>query len=225
MDAIASHFGGHFGAPEDDGSAILAHLAHVFCAEHVQILANLVAKRAASLQDGVHIGHLALDELEFTDAGAELLAIVDIRNHIVHHGLHDANWPGGEHGAFVIETAHQYLCTVVQAADDVVRWHFNVLKYHLACMRAAHAKLVELLRSRKAFHTFFYDEGGHATSAHFGLSLGIDHHGVSVWPVGDPHLAAVEQVVAAFVLSLEFHGDHVRARARFAHCECAHMLT
>jgi len=46
--------------------------------QHVQVLRHGVGKRAPRLEHGVHVGHLALDELEFADALAELLAVVNV---------------------------------------------------------------------------------------------------------------------------------------------------
>src|SRR5690606_30879821 len=63
-----------------------------------------------------------------------------------------------------------------------------------------------------------------AAGAEFGLGLGVDHQGVGVGAVGDPHLGAVEQVVAALVLGLELHADDVGAGARLAHGQRTHVL-
>src|SRR5574343_788393 len=50
LDALSRHPGGLLGTPQNDGCTVLAHLAHMFGAEHVQVLANGVAKGPASLQ-------------------------------------------------------------------------------------------------------------------------------------------------------------------------------
>src|SRR3546814_18860999 len=44
---------------------------------------------AAGVELGVHVGHLALDELELTDALAKLLAVVDVGHHHIEACLHD----------------------------------------------------------------------------------------------------------------------------------------
>src|SRR6476661_2243304 len=89
LDALAGHPRRLLGAPQDHRGAVLAHLAHVLAAERVEVLAHRVAEGACGLQHGVHVGDLALDQLEFADALAELLAVVDVGHHVVHHGLHD----------------------------------------------------------------------------------------------------------------------------------------
>jgi len=64
-------------------------------AQQVEVLGHGVGKRARRLQHGVHVGHLALDELELANALAELLAVVDVGDDVVHHRLHDAQRPAG----------------------------------------------------------------------------------------------------------------------------------
>src|SRR5690606_12707013 len=51
--AFAGHPGGFFRAIQDDGGAILAHLAHMARTELVQVLAHRIAESAAGLQGGV----------------------------------------------------------------------------------------------------------------------------------------------------------------------------
>ena len=92
-------------------------------------------------------------------------------------------------------------------------------------MTAAHAQFVELLRDREAGHALLDQKGGDATRAQFGVALGIHHQRVGVRAVGDPHLAAVEQVKAALVFGFERHAQHIAARAGFAHGQGADMLT
>jgi hypothetical protein len=134
-----------------------------------------VAEGAAGLQHGVHVGQLALDELELADALAELLAVVDVGHHVVHHRLHDADGPGGQHRAFVVQPAHQHLGAAVDRAQHVVGRHLDVLEHQLAGVAAAHAQLVELLRDAEALHALLDQEGGDAARAQLGLGLGVDH--------------------------------------------------
>src|SRR5512139_336849 len=68
LDALAGHPGRLLGAPEDDARAVLAHLAHMLAAQCIEVLADRVAVGARRLQHGVHVGHLALDQLELADA-------------------------------------------------------------------------------------------------------------------------------------------------------------
>ena len=54
---------------------------------------------------GVHVGDLALHQLERADRLAELLALVHVGQHHVHAGLHDADRPRRQHRALVVEAA------------------------------------------------------------------------------------------------------------------------
>jgi hypothetical protein len=61
----------------------------------------------------------------------------------------------GQHGALVVQAAHQHLGAHVQAAQDVLGRHLDVLEHQLAGVAAAHAQLVELLRdAEKPFMPF-----------------------------------------------------------------------
>ena len=85
----------------------------------VQVLGHGVGKGATGLQHGVHVGDLALDQLELANALAELLAVVDVGDDVVHHRLHDAQRSAGEHGALVVQAAHQHLGAAVDLAQHV----------------------------------------------------------------------------------------------------------
>ena len=91
-------------------------------------------------------------------------------------------------------------------------------------MAAAHTELVELLRNGKTRHAFFNQESGDAACAQLWLGFGVNHQRVGVGAVGNPHLAAVEQVVTALVFGLELHADDVRAGTGLAHRQRADML-
>ena len=193
-------------------------------AQGIEVFSHRVGKRASGLQHGVHVSKLALNELKLANALAELLALVDVGNDVVHHRLHDAQRPAGQHRALVVQPAHQHLGALVQAAEHIGQRHFNVVKHQLARVAAAHAELVELLRHRETGHAFFNQKGRDATCAELGLALGVDHQRVGVRAVGDPHLASVEQVVAAFVFSAQLHAQHVAARTGLAHGQRAHVF-
>ena len=194
-------------------------------AQLVQVLAHGVAKRAAGLQHGVHVRHLALNQLKLTNALPKLLAVMDVGHNAVHHRLHDADGPGGQHGAFIVQATHEHLGALVQAAQDIFRGHLHVFEHQLAGVATPHAQLVKLLRNRKAFHAFFDEESRHATRTQFGFGLGIHHQGIGVRSVGDPHLVAIEQVVATLVFSTQLHADNVRPRTRLAHGQRSYVLT
>src|SRR5690606_6047740 len=100
----------------------------------------------------------ALHELERADGAPELAALMDVRDHNVHAGAHDAERTARQHHALIIEAAHQDLRAFAFLVQDVLRRNFAVLEHQLAGIRPAHAELVELLRAGETFHAAFDDE-------------------------------------------------------------------
>src|SRR5574337_985683 len=115
LDRLAGHPGGLLGGVEDGPGGVLAHGTRMI--RPVAGLAHRIDVGAAGLPGGVHVGHLALHELEFADALAELLAVMQVGQHRVHAGGHDAQGPAGEHGALVVQAAHQHLDAAAHAAQ------------------------------------------------------------------------------------------------------------
>ena len=179
---------------------------------------------AARLQRGVHVGQLALHQLELADALAELFALVQVGHHHVHAGGHDAQRSARQHRALVVEAAHQHLGAAAFTTHHVVGRHFAVLEEQRKRVGAAHAELVEMLAVAEALEALLDDERGHAARAHLRVGLGVDDHRVGVAAVGDPHLAAVEQVMIAAALGLQCHADDVGPGAGLAHRQRADVL-
>ena len=96
--------------------------------------------------------------------------------------------------------------------------HFNIVEYQFACVAATHAHLVEFLCDAETLHAFFNQESRDATGTEFGFGFGVHHQGIGIWTISDPHLAAVKDVVAAFVFGFELHADDVAACIGFGHC-------
>src|SRR5262249_31333356 len=128
------------------------------------------------------------------------------------------------HHALVIEAGHQDGHAVPDAAEDVLRGNFAILKHQFAGVGAAHAELVELLRSRKALETLLDQKRRDAARADIGIGLGVDHQHLGLRAVGDPHLAAVEDVTVALLLRARLHRDDVGAGTRLGHGEPAYVL-
>src|SRR3546814_13787015 len=69
-----------------------------------------------------------------------------------------------------------------------------------------------------------HHEGGDAARPRLGIGLGVDHQGVGLAGVGDPHLAAVEDVAVALLVGAGAHADDVGAGAGLAHGQRAAVL-
>ena len=174
----------------------------------------------------VHVGDLALHELELADRLAELLALVDVGQHHVHAGLHDAERPGGQHRALVIEPAHQH----VHAAPDARRARSPPAPRNpgTPARRCCEPRMPSLssfcAQWRSPAKPLLDQEGGDAARPGLRVGLGIDHQHVGIRPVGDPHLGAVQHVAVAALLRAQPHAHHVRPGAGLAHRQRADML-
>ncbi|KAI3480412.1 hypothetical protein L1887_57426 [Cichorium endivia] len=219
LDRFQGHLGGAFGGVEDHPGSVLARGLGA-----VAGLGHGVQVGAAGVELGVHVGDLALDQLELADALAELLAVVDIRNDQVHARLHDAGRAAGEDHALVVQAAHQHLHAAVELAEDVLRRYLDVVEEQFAGVGTAHAQLVELVAAGEAFPVTLDDECGDAVRALVQVGLGVDHVGVGVRAVGDPGLAAVEDEMVAALFGAQLHRDHVGTGIRLAHGQGADML-
>ena len=142
---------------------------------------------------------------------------MQIGQHHVHAGLHDAKRACRQHGAFVIKARHQHVDAAALGAQDVLGGHEAVLEHQLAGVGPAHAQLVEFLRRRKTFHAALDDKGGDAFGACVDVGLGIDDQHMRVGAVGDPHLVAVEDIAAVGFVGAQLHRHDVRTGARLAH--------
>src|SRR5437870_4904773 len=141
LDRLARHPGGFLGGVKNRAGGILARgLAAI------ERLSDGIHVRAAGGEGGVHVGELALHQLEFADRLAELLALVHVGHDHVEAGGHDAERPPGEHRALVVEPGHQHRYALVRLAEHVLGRDVAVAEHELAGVRAAHAELVELLR-------------------------------------------------------------------------------
>ena len=75
-----------------------------------------------------------------------------------------------------------------------------------------------------ALEAAFDDEGRDALRAAPGLDRRVDHGGVGLRAVRDPHLGTVQDPAAVATLGARAHRDHVGARARLAHGERADVF-
>src|SRR5208337_1544578 len=101
---------------------------------------------ARRIERHIHIGNLRLHELERADGLAELFAFVDVRQHEIERGLHDAKRTRRQHSALIIEAGHKHVYAAANAADHVLFWHLAILEDELGRVGAAHAELVKLGR-------------------------------------------------------------------------------
>ena len=150
----------------------------------------------AAAVGGVHVGQLALHQLELADRLAELLALVQVGHHHVQAGRHDAQRAAGQHRALVVEAAISTL-TRDRCRPARSRRHLAVLGtpvrrcWNRAC-RACRASA----RCRNPSSPFSIMKAVMPAPG-LDVGLGVDHQHVGIRAVGDPHLAAVEHPAVA----------------------------
>ena len=219
MYGVQSTFGRHFCGVENYCCGVLAAVL-----APVQGPADLIEKRAAGGGEAVHIGELALHQLELSNGLVKLLAFVDVGHGNVQAGLHNADRPPGQDGALVVQARHQNCNTFVEFPEDVLGRDFAVLEYQLAGIRAAHAQLVQFLGPGKAGEIPLDNKSGNASAAGLRISLGIDDVNMGVGSVGDPELVAVQDELIALLLCPKSHADDIRAGPGLGHGQGANML-
>src|SRR5688572_21576011 len=99
LDRLAGHPRRLLRGVEDRTCRILSRGASAVPA--IQRARYRVDVRAASRERRVHVGELALHQLELADRLAELLPLVHVRNHRVQRRRHQSERAAGEHGALV----------------------------------------------------------------------------------------------------------------------------
>src|SRR5579862_7922680 len=167
---VQCHAGGGLGGVEDRAGGVLPGRLAAIAGPRDGIDVG-----PAGAEAGIYVGDLALDQLEFADRLAELFAVVDVGDDRVEAGLHDADRPGRQYRALVIEAAHQDAHALALLAEQVFRRHFAILEHQFRGRAAAHAQFVELLRRAKPGETLLDQEGGDAARARLGPGLGVDH--------------------------------------------------
>src|SRR5205823_10958905 len=124
------------GVQNGAGSVFPRHLAAIAGLRH------RIDIRLRRVHGDIHVRELGLHQLKLADGFAELLALMHVGHHAVHAGLHDAERPGREHHALVIEAGHQYAHALALAPEDIVPRHLAVNEDKLAGIGAAHAEFV-----------------------------------------------------------------------------------
>ena len=126
------------------------------------------------------------------------LALMHVRQHDIEAGAHDAERSARQHHALVVESAHQDLRAVALFVQQVRRGHLAVVEHELARIRAAHAELVELLRSRRILACRVSTMKAVMPRApELRVERRVDDQHVGARAVRDPHLVAVQHVVVA----------------------------
>src|SRR5207253_9663886 len=82
----------------------------------------------AGVHGWIHVRYLSLHELEFSDRLPELLALVNVREHLIHACCHDSKRPAGEHRTLVVKPAHQHAYPAPFLRKDIFFGNLAVLE-------------------------------------------------------------------------------------------------
>ncbi len=172
----------------------------------------------------IHVGKLSLHQLELADRLPELLALMEIGDDDIEASGHDPERSGRKHDPLIIEAGHKHLDALTHAAKHVFLRHLAIREDEFRRVRSAHAELVELLAGREAGKCLFHQESGDAARSGCRIGLGVDDQDICVRAVGDPHLAAVQDITVAALVCLEFHRNNIGAGAGLGHGKRPDML-
>ena len=114
--------------------------------------------------------------------------------------------PAAQHGALVVEPAHEDAHALVDLAQHILRRHLAVLEYQLGGGASPRMpSLSSFWAALKPFIPFSMSKAVMPRGPAFRVRLGVDHQRVGIGTVGDPHLAAVEHIAVAALLGAELH--------------------
>ena len=163
--------------------------------------------------------HLVVDQR--IAEGFALLAVVDGGADAVLQALDHV---GRAEQTLFLELQHLHHKTCAFVADAVALRHAHVVEEHLSGLRAAHAEFVQMRADRNAWGVHRHHDQRLVDVRLVVRGIGQQADKVSGRRVGDPHLAAVDHIVAAVFLGGGFQPGHIRAGADFGDADAADHL-
>jgi hypothetical protein len=168
---------------------------------------GLQRQQPRGLDLGGHVGELELDRLVLGDRLAERLALLRVAEPELERALGDADAAGGDVDPADLERVHHLREALVEpgllAAEDHLGGAAVAVEHELGRLDALVAHLLDLGRDVEAgvlarARLLLAHEAGHAAVRRIGVLVGLHQHehDAGAQAVGDPHLLAVELVVA-----------------------------
>ena len=158
-----------------------------------------VDQHARTAQLGRHVRDLERDRLLEADRLAELDALLGVIDCRFVCALRDAERLRRDADAAAVQRRHRDLEALTFLAEQVFLGHLDVVEDQLRGGRGADAHFVVMVAEGEALPAFFDDKGRDAARADIRRGDREYHIGIRLGGVGDKDLAAVEQVVVAFV--------------------------
>ncbi len=138
-----------------------------------------------------------MDGLELCDGFTELAALLGVFGGVAPGSGGEAEELGGDADAAFVEGLDGDLVAFADFAEDVGGGNAAVVEEELAGGGGADAELVFFLADGEAWRVALDEEGRDALVAGRGVDGGEDDEEAGFGGVGDPELAAVEDVVVA----------------------------
>ena len=114
----------------------------------------------------------------------------------------DAQHLRADADAAFVQSFNGNLVTLADFSEHVLLGNFAIFQNQFASGRGADAQLVFFLADRESGKILFDDESGDALVPSRRITRGEEHEDSSFLGIGDPQLAAVENVIAAFEFRL-----------------------
>lgn len=111
----------------------------------ISISSQTVQEGSAGLQLHVHVRHLSLHQLEFSDLLSELFSLLAVVDSNIEGCLHQSDWASTENKSLVVEPTHQHVNSLIDFTKDVFGWDLQVLEDQLGGWGSSHTQLVKLL--------------------------------------------------------------------------------
>jgi len=166
----------------------------------------------------LHVGELQLDQLIGRQRPAELLALERVAARGMPAEFGRAHRAPGDAVAGLVETA-EGAAETADLGEDVLLGHEDAIHHDLPRDRGAQGHLARDLRKGESLHPALDEE-----AADLAVELGPDHADIGDRAVGDPRLAAREQVAPVGLLGARAHAAGIRAVVRLGEAEAAHEL-
>ena len=158
-----------------------------------------VDQHTCAAQLGRHVRDLERDRLLEADRLAELDALLGVIDRRFVCALRDAERLRRDADAAAVQRRHRDLEALTFLAEQVFLGHLDVVEDQLRGGRGADAHFVVMVAEGEAPPAFFDDKGRDAARADIRRGDREYHIGIRLGGVSDKDLAAVEQVVVAFV--------------------------
>ena len=204
-DIVALHDRDHVGRP-----VALVHQA-----------ADAQGRLQAERDLGQHVGQLQLIKLLGGERHAELLPVEPVLLRGVHAELGCTHRAPADPVAGAVEAGKRAF-EALHFGEHGGRGHAHLVHHDHAGGAGAQRKLAFDLGRREAFHALFEHEATNGAAVF--LALGPDHEDVGEGRVGNPRLAAGDDVIVAILLGVGLHPRRIGARIGFGQTEAADQL-